>query len=230
MAEPVSRATTPNRILSRLSRADFALLEPHLEAVDLPVKKQLERRDKRIDHAYFPEHGFASVVANGTGERSIEVGLIGREGMTGLSIVFGKDRPRHETFIQVAGAGQRISSANLRGAIEQSGDLLRALLLYAHTFLMQASDTALANGRSNIEQRLARWLLMADDRIDGGELPLTQEFLSIMLGVRRAGVTTAVQELERQGLIATRRGGITLLDREALQERAGGTYSPPAGD
>ena len=73
MAEPVSRATTPNRILSRLSRADFALLEPHLEAVDLPVKKQLERRDKRIDHVYFPEHGFASVVANGTGERSMRL-------------------------------------------------------------------------------------------------------------------------------------------------------------
>jgi CRP-like cAMP-binding protein len=82
------------------------------------------------------------------------------------------------------------------------------------------------NGRSNIEQRLARWLLMADDRIDGEELPLTQEFLSIMLGVRRAGVTTAVQELERQGLIATKRGAISLLDREALEECAGGTYSP----
>jgi CRP-like cAMP-binding protein len=104
------------------------------------------------------------VVANGTGERSIEVGIIGREGMTGLSIVFGKDRSRHETFIQVAGDGQRIAAANLRGAIDQSGDLLRALLLYAHTFLLQTSDTALANGRSNIEQRLARWLLMADDR------------------------------------------------------------------
>src|SRR4051812_21229705 len=116
MPEALARATTPNRILSGLSRADFALLEPHLEAVDLPVRKQLERRDKRIDYVYFPEHGFASVVANGTGERSIEVGLIGREGMTGLSIVFGKDRARHETFIQVAGDGQRISSANLRGA------------------------------------------------------------------------------------------------------------------
>src|SRR5258705_7003573 len=100
MPVAASRSTTPNRILSRLSRTDFALLEPHLEAVDLPVRKQLERRDKRIDHVYFPEHGFASVVANGTGERSIEVGIIGREGMTGLSIVFGRDRSRHETFIQ----------------------------------------------------------------------------------------------------------------------------------
>jgi CRP-like cAMP-binding protein len=109
--------------------------------------------------------------------------------------------------------------------MDQGGGLLRELLSYAHAFLLQASETALANGRSNIEQRLARWLLMADDRV-GGELPLTQEFLSLMLGVRRAGVTAAVQELERQGLIATKRGGITLLDREALVECSGGTYSP----
>src|SRR5215216_3249622 len=174
MPESLSRTTTPNRILSRLTRADFALLEPHLEAVDLPVRKQLEHRNKRIDYVYFPERGFASVVANGTGERGIEVGIIGREGMSGLSIVFGKDRARHETFMQAAGSGQRISAANLLMAINQSGDLLRALLLYAHAFLAQASDTALANGRSNIEQRLARWLLMADDRLDG-QLPLTQE-------------------------------------------------------
>jgi CRP-like cAMP-binding protein len=151
--------------------------------------------------------------------------MIGREGMTGLSIVFGKDRSQHETYIQAAGNGQRISASNLRTALQQGSDLLPAFLSYAHTFLMQASETALANGRSNIEQRLARWLLMAHDRLDGEELPLTQEFLSIMLGVRRAGVTSAVQELERQGLIATKRGGIKLLDREALAECAGGTYS-----
>jgi CRP-like cAMP-binding protein len=225
MPDVVSRASTSNRLLSRLSRSDFALLEPHLEHVDLPVRRQLERRDKRIDHVYFPESGFASVVANGDSERGIEVGIIGREGMTGLAIVFGKDRARHETYIQVAGGGQRISSAHLRKALEQSSALLRTLLLYAHNFLMQASDTALANGRSNIEQRLARWLPMADDRLDG-ELPLTQEFLSIMLGVRRAGVTAAVQELERQGLIASKRGGILIIDREALRECSGGTYSP----
>ena len=226
MPQAVSRATTSNRVLSSLSRADFALLEPHLEAVDLPVRKQLEGHNKRIDHVYFPEHGFASVVANGAGERGVEVGIIGREGMTGLSIVFGKDRSRHETFIQMPGDGWRISAANLRAALNRSADLLRAMLLYAHAFLAQASETALANGRSDIEQRLARWLLMASDRVDGCEMPLTQEFLSIMLGVRRSGVTGAVQELERQGLIASKRSRITLLDREGLIECAGGIYSP----
>jgi CRP-like cAMP-binding protein len=223
MPELRASATT-NHILTRLSKANFALLAPHLAPVNLPVRKVLEGRNKRIEHVYFVEQGIASVVANGDGNRGIEVGIIGREGMTGLSVVFGRDRARFETFIQVAGSGQRISAANLRAAIGESSDLLPQLLLYADTFLTQASQTALANGRSNIEQRLARWLLMADDRVDG-ELPLTQEFLSIMLGVRRAGVSAAVQELERQGLIVAKRGGISVVDREALEECAGDTYS-----
>ena len=105
-----------NRILSRLSRQEFALLEPHLEAVDLPVRKTLEARRKRIDQVYFIESGFASVVANGTNKPSIEVGIIGREGMTGLAVVLGHDRAQHATYIQVAGKGLRISAAKLREA------------------------------------------------------------------------------------------------------------------
>ena len=102
--------TSPNHILSRLSRADFRLLEPHLEPVDLPVRKQLEARNKRVEHVYFPESGFASVVANGV--RNIEVGIIGREGMSGLSVVMGSnDNPANETYIQIAGKGQRMSAA-----------------------------------------------------------------------------------------------------------------------
>src|SRR4029453_921791 len=104
----------PNRILSRLSRQDFALLEAHLEAVDLPVKKQLEARKRRIDQVYFVESGFASVVANGTTKPSIEVGIIGREGMTGLAVVLGHDRAQHATYMQAAGKGLRIRADRLR--------------------------------------------------------------------------------------------------------------------
>src|SRR5438067_10406287 len=111
------------RILARLSRADLALLAPHLEPVDLPVRKQLEARKKRIDQIYFIEAGFASVVANGTNKPSIEVGIIGREGMTGLAVVLGNDRAQHETYIQVAGTAQRIRAADLREAIERSPTL-----------------------------------------------------------------------------------------------------------
>jgi CRP-like cAMP-binding protein len=109
-----------NRILSRLSRQDFALIEPHLEAIDLPVRKTLETRRKRIDNVYFLESGFASVVANGTNKPSIEVGIIGREGMTGLGVVLGNDRAQHAVYIQVAGKGLRISAERLREADERS--------------------------------------------------------------------------------------------------------------
>jgi CRP-like cAMP-binding protein len=105
---PSTPPQSPNRILARLSREDVRLLEPGLEAVDLPVRKQLESRNKAIKHVYFLEHGFASVVANGTG-RSIEVGLVGREGMTGLAVVMGADRSPNDTYMQVAGDGQRVS-------------------------------------------------------------------------------------------------------------------------
>jgi CRP-like cAMP-binding protein len=216
---------SPNRILSRLSRADFRLLEPHLERVELPVRTMLQARNKRVDQIYSMESGFASVVANGG--HDIEIGIIGREGMTGLSVVMDiNDRATHETYIQHAGSGQRMAADNLRAAIDASVALHRVLLRYAHAFMVQTAQTALASGRSKIEERLARWLLMADDRI-GGELRLTHDFLGIMLGVQRPGVTIALQALERTGLIAHRRGVITLLDREALQKSSNGTYFPP---
>jgi CRP-like cAMP-binding protein len=190
-----------NLVLSRLSTADFALLEPHLEPVDLPLRKMLEKSDRPIKAIYFPESGFASVVANG-GKRPIEVGLIGREGMTGLAVVLGNDRNDNETYIQAAGQGHCVQASRLREAIEKSTSLHRVMLRYTHAFLNQATRTAVANGRSKIEERLARWLLMADDRLDGSALPLTHEFLAMMLGVRRPGVTVAIQDLERTGAIA----------------------------
>jgi len=214
-----------NRILAGLARQDFALIKPHLEPVDLPVRKVLETRRKRIDHVYFVESGFASVVANGSDKPSIEVGIIGREGMTGLAIVLGGDRAQHATYIQVAGKGQRMSAARLREVDAQSPAFHRAMLRYARAFLAQTTTTALANGRSKIEERLARWLLMAHDRL-GGELNLTHEFLGLMLGTHRPGVTLALQALEKAGLIATRRGRVTILDRKTLQKSSNGTYVP----
>jgi CRP-like cAMP-binding protein len=218
---------SPNRILSRLSPADLGLLEPHLELVDLPVHRPLEGRNRRIDHVYFIEAGFASVVANGSGKPGIEVGIIGREGMTGLAIVMGYQRASHDTYVQAAGTGQRIRAGKLREADAGSNTLHRAMLRYAHAFLVQTTTTALANGRSKIEERLARWLLMADDRIAGDRLPLTHEFLSLMLGVRRSGVTTALQALERKRLISRKRGNILILDRKGLEKKSNGTYLTP---
>ncbi len=157
-------------------------------------------------------------------QQLVEVGLIGREGMTGLPVVLGNDRNSNDVFVQAAGDGQCIRANDLRKAIEKSVTLHRSLLRYAHSFLEQTTRTAVANGRSKIEERLARWLLMADDRLDGSDLPLTHEFLAMMLGVRRPGVTTAMQELEREGVIARRRGSIVILDRQALEKLSNGTY------
>jgi hypothetical protein len=141
----------------------------------------------------------------------IEVGIIGREGMTGLSVVMGTDRSPHETFMQVGGDGQRMSSVNLCQAVGESPALHRHLLRYGHAFVVQTAQTVLANGRNKIEQRLARWLLMASDRLDGDEVPLTHEFLSVMHGVRRPGVTTT-------------------LDRKGLRKMTNGSYGAPEAE
>src|SRR5262245_28857100 len=154
--------------------------------------------------------------------------MIGREGMTGASVVLGDDTPApHQTYMQVAGKGQRLTAQQLRMALEESISLHKALLLFVHALMRQSTDTALSNGRHKIEERLARWLLMADDRVDDHEIPLTHEFLGIMLGTARPGVTIALKELERRGLITHRRGSVTIIDRQGLRKSSNGAYIEP---
>jgi CRP-like cAMP-binding protein len=216
-----------NRLLARLSRADMSLLEPNLDALNLPVRKQLHPRNRRVDYVYFPDSGIASVVANGP--HDLEIGIIGREGMTGVALVMGIDEPsRYETYIQIAGEGRRLSANHLRAAMETSATLRQVLLHYAHAFMTQMADTALSNGRHKIEERLARWLLLADDRLDNNEIPLTHEFLGIMLGTTRPGVTIALQELERRGWVTHRRGVVTIIDRKGLARSSNGAYLAPS--
>jgi CRP-like cAMP-binding protein len=129
--------------------------------------------------------------------------------------------------MQAAGSAQRISAAHLRKAMDQSVRLHRSLLRFAHAFLVQTTQTALANGRSKLEERLARWLLMAQDRIGGTEVPLTHRFLAVMLGVHRPFVTRTVQVLEQRGLIRAGRQVITIVDRDGLVKMSNGAYLPP---
>ena len=215
-----------NQILSRLSAIDLALLEPHFKTVDLPVRLLLESTNNAIKHVYFIDSGVVSVVANGMRKRSIEVGLIGSEGMTGFALVMGSDRAANESFVQIAGSARQIGAARLRRAIASSVTLHRAFLHYGNSFMNQTTRTALANGRSRIEERLARWLLMAHDRVDGDEMLLTHDFLSTMLGVRRAGVTEALGALQDAGLVRSNRGMISVLDRAGLERSTDGTYLP----
>jgi len=220
-----SQNGSENGVLNCLSVADFELLKPNLENVQLSFRKKLQSADRTIENVYFPLSGLGSVIAISRGRHDqAEVGVVGREGMTGLAIVYGTDRSPYEIFMQVEGEGRQISSENLRTAMKRSPTMRDCFLLYAHSFSIQCGYTALANARGTLEQRLARWLLMARDRLQRDHLTLTHEFLSLMLGFRRAGVTAALIAFEGKGLTHGDRGAVTILDRDGLEETANGLY------
>jgi CRP-like cAMP-binding protein len=219
-----------NHILKMLTRGDLAALAPNLHPIRLPVGKVLEQPGQAISQVVFPDSGFISIVALGKHERRIETGFVGFEGMTGLPIVLGDDRSPHETWVQVPGSGHCIESEDLRAAMAAHPTLRESFLRYALAYMTQTAHTALANGRARIEERLARWLLMAHDRMERPELPLTHELLSIMLGVRRPGVTDALHRLEGYRAIRARRGMITVLDRAQLLEIADASYGGPEAE
>ena len=187
--------------------------------------------NRRVKAAYFLDSGIASVVAIANGSRSqTEVAIIGCEGMTGLPVILRAGRSPCEVFIQVEGHGQCIEAEDLVTAMRKSEGLQDILLRFAHVFAVQSGYTALASAHGKLEERLARSLLMAQDRIAHDELLLTHEFLSLMLGVRRAGVTVALQHFENGGLIATSRGSIIIRDRDGLEESANGFYGAPEAE
>ena len=222
--------STNNRLLASLSADDFDLLGPHLESVTLGLRKNLERPNKRIEAVYFPEAGFASVVAVQSNGKEVEVGLIGREGMTGLPIVLGNHRSPHATYVQAPGMGKCISATELRKATQASISLRDSLLKFVQAFGVQTTHTAICNAQSRLDVRLARWLLMAHDRIGDDTLTLTHEFLALMLGVRRPGVTDALRALREQGLISYGRGKIVVKDRKGLEGAAGEAYGTPEAE
>jgi CRP-like cAMP-binding protein len=222
--------THRNRLLAGMPQGDLSLLTPHLESLPVEVRHSIEEIGKPIKNIYFMDEGIASVVATGAGGKEIEVGLIGREGMSGIAVVLGTDRAPHKVYIQARGRAQRIEAGALREALEKSATMRPFMLKFVQTFMVQTAHTAFANGRATLEQRLARWMLMARDRLDGDALPLTHEFLSLMLAVRRPGVTEAVKKLERRGLLRASRGQILLLDRKGLEKTAGGFYGAPEAE
>jgi CRP-like cAMP-binding protein len=219
-----------NRLLAALTPADLDLVRPHLESVSLFLRKDLEKPNRPIQDVYFPDNGIASVVAVQVNDTHVEVGLVGCEGMTGTSVVLGNDRSPHSTYIQVAGEGQRIAAPKLRETMRARESLRGVFLRYVQVFMVQTAHTAIANARNKLDARLARWILMAHDRVKSNTLPLTHEFLSIMLGVRRAGVTDAVHSLESQNFIRTSRGTIVVLDRKGIERIAGGAYGAPEAE
>ena len=225
--DSVINSRPANHLLASLSASDFELLAGKLERMKLPRRASLEDKGKDIKWVYFLDSGVASVVARvGTG-REIEVGLIGLEGMTGTAVVMGNHRATNMTYIQVEGSGSRIAADDLRDALRGSISLQMYFLHFVQAFMIQVTNTALANGKAKIEERLARWLLMVHDRTEGNELGLTHEFIATMLGVRRAGVTTALQHLVKLNLIEVKRSHILVRRRAGLQNIADGIYGLP---
>jgi CRP-like cAMP-binding protein len=217
-------------LLAKFSPQDWALVAPHLEMVALKERQVVEVPHKPITHIYFMETGVVSVVAVNEEDHRIEVGVIGREGMTGVSLVMGDDRAQHSAYLQIGGNGRRMPAATFIEAMNRSTSLRNLMMKSAQAFMIQTAHTALANGRAKLEERLARWLLMAHDRLSSDAVPLTHEFLAVMLGVRRAGVTVALHSFERRGLIATRRGQLTLMDRKGIEKVAGSFYGIPEAE
>ncbi|MDN3575026.1 Crp/Fnr family transcriptional regulator, partial [Methylobacterium longum] len=219
-----------NRLLKAMSPADFALLQPHLERVSTELRQSLITPHEPIQQMFFPEAGFGSITTSGSGSQ-VEIGIVGREGLVGaIPVLLGSDRTPHECFVQSAGEMLRIETVALCAAARESASLNRLLLRYIMVQFVQAAQTALANATYTLDVRLARWLLMCQDRLDGDDLQITHEFISIMLGVRRPSTTLAVQALEGQRLIRARRGRITILDREALTALADDSYGLPEAE
>lgn len=219
-----------NRLLREMAAADFALIEPHLVSVELDRSTVLIEPDTPIEHAYFLTSGLSSIIALSSEIQSIEIGLSGREGLIGTPLVLDSDRTPHRVFMQVGGAGFRIDAAALGQVMDERLSIRKLLSRYVQTFAIQTAYTALSNGVHTIEERLARWLLMSHDRQDHDEIPLTHDFMALMLGVRRPSVTIALHSLEGLGFIKATRGQVAIRDRAALKDFAGTAYGTPEAE
>ncbi len=211
-ANPIS-----NRLLGSLAAADLDPLRHHLEPVPLPHKQTLARPSMPIHHVYFPQEGMVSLVQPLENGAMIEVGMIGNEGFVGIPILLGTDSSPLEVMVQIPGSALRMQASAFRNETSRRTALMGVLLRYVQALHVQLSLTAACNGRHALTERLARWLLTAHDRSTSDQLPLSHEFLSFMLGVRRAGVTVAVGTLRAAGLIRNTHGQIHIIDRLGLE-------------
>ncbi|MBB6510973.1 CRP-like cAMP-binding protein [Rhizobium soli] len=216
-----------NGLLNALRSETFAEFRPHLELVDLPIKHVLVEANQPTSHVCFIEIGLGSMVALNPDSETVEIGHIGREGMTGHHLALLTSQTPNRTFMQVAGAGYLMPASAFLSLLEKSDEVRMLFLNYVQTCELQLAHSALAYARYNVNQRLARWLLMMQDRLDSSDLPVTHEFLSLMLGVRRSGVTDQIHVLEGAHAIKATRGNIHVRNRAKLEGIAGGSYGVP---
>jgi CRP-like cAMP-binding protein len=228
---PHFRFDTSNTLLCALSAHDLALLSQHLTRIKLDRGQVLVTAHKEIEHVYFMEGGVASIVSAMRASGTTEVGIFGREGVSATCLLLGADRSPHETFVQVDGStALRLDTIDYLAVIHQSETLRTVLLRYVQTFLVQAAQSVATNAHHRMEARLARWLLMCHDRIDGDEIFLTHEFMGMMIAAERSGVTVTLHILEGAGMIQSKRGRVVVRDRGKLEHLAGDSYGVPEAE
>jgi CRP-like cAMP-binding protein len=213
-----------NEILLKLPRAEWDQLSPGLEYHRLTLHQVIHEAGEALKSGYFCNSGLFSVLSVMPDGKSVEVGLVGKEGFSAVPLVAGFRTSNTRTVVQTEGSGFRIDAARLRSLLRECPVLERQLQRYAQIVGVQAAQMAACNRLHEIDERLARWLLMTQDRINSNSLPLTQEFIAQMLGTRRSSVTVSAGTLQAAGLITYTRGNVTILDRSSLEKAACDCY------
>ena len=198
---------------------------PHLEAVDLSLGCVLYESGATLSHVYFPTTAIVSLLYVMEDGASAEIGVVGKDGIVGVSLFMGGESTPSRAVVQSAGQGFRMRSAVLKDEFSRSSPVLHLLLRYTQALITQTAQTAVCNRHHSLDQQLCRWLLLSLDRLEGGELVMTQELIANMLGVRREGVTEAALALQEAGLIRYARGRVTVLDRPGLEARSCECYA-----
>jgi CRP-like cAMP-binding protein len=225
ISTPVTSTRPRNVILSQLPADEYAALAKHLVPIELPLDKRLSEPNQPIEYLYFLNTGLISTDAVTVKGEQVEVGLIGREGFSGLAALLDQPQMSHMVIMQGSGEGLRIRSSIVRTEFLKGGTLQKLVHAFAYLQLVQITQSVLCNRMHEVEARLARWLLSSADRMESEFLHLTQEFLSQMLGVQRSTVTVAAGDLQRQGLIGYSRGRIHILDRAGLAAKTCECYA-----
>jgi CRP-like cAMP-binding protein len=214
----------PNQLLAALPKKEYQALEPKLEEIPLIFEEVLYQPNVPITDVYFPNSGVISLIAGANGNASLEVGLVGKEGILGLPVFMGVKSSPNLGVVQGVGSAMKMKATTFRRECSDGGALPRILQRYAHSLLTQITQAAVCNQFHSLDARLARWLLMTHDRMGGKEFQLTQEFLSNMLGVRREGVSKAAGDLQKSKLITYSRGRLEILNRPGLEATSCGCY------
>lgn len=217
MPSTLNRAQVQNHLLASLPEDELERFLPNLEPIHLEKGEILNLAGDPARYAYFPNSGMISLLSTTHSGATIEVAMVGREGMVGIPSVLRISTTPYESMIQITSEALKVSSDSLVKEFDRGGTLQKLMLRYTHVLLTQISQSAVCNRFHTVEQRLCRWLLIARDRVDSDFLDLTQEIIAHMLGTPRTGVTMAACALQKQELIRYARGKITILDRAGLE-------------